>query len=103
MTEQKTTRRGFLGMLGKGSIAGAAMAVPAASVMGAERREDLAFNFVCMCDRSLITKVPKAEGDVVNLECDCGRHWRMRWDGDHFQSSCDSAGFYGNRRQEVKQ
>lgn len=98
----KTSRRGFLKFLGTGGAVGAVAALPgsayAVGVDPAKGEEFTAFNFVCRCDRSLIAKVPKNVGDVVRVECDCGRQWVMVWEGDHFNAR-GGAGAYDERRQ----
>lgn len=104
----KTSRRGFLKILGKGSAVGAVLATPTAGyTIGIDRGvpggDKTAFNFICVCDRSLIAEVPKNIGDTVHVKCDCGRTWRMRWEGDHFQTfDNESGGAYDERRQKMQ-
>lgn len=104
----KTSRRGFLKFLGKGSAVGAVLAVPASSYaigvdMAATGEDFTAFNFVCFCDRNLIAKVPKNVGDVVEIKCGCGTQYRMRWEGDHFQTfNHMECGAFDERRQKVQ-
>ena len=109
----KTSRRGFLKFLGKGGAVGAALAVPGSSyaigvdaATKGEPRTELAFNFTCACSRSLIAAVPEKVGTVVDVPCDCGREWHMRWEGDHFQTfdqttverSTQTGGVSGHKR-----
>ena len=99
-----TTRRGFLSGLLKGSVAGAAaVGLPITKTM-AEEKSSTAFNFMCHCNQSLIAEVPKNVGDCVALTCNCGRLWNMEWAGDHFKTTLydNTAAWYGNRRQEMK-
>lgn len=90
--EQVTSRRGFLRLLGMGgavavaSTAAAATGYHVAADPGVKGGEKTAFNFMCMCGSSIVAEVPTEVGSVVEVPCECGKQWKMEWQGDHFSA-----------------
>ena len=81
-----TTRRGFLRLLGLGSVAG--VAATAKYTIGMDKAasggEKTAFNFMCPCGESMIAEVPKEKGQTKDVSCRCGENYLLTWHGDHF-------------------
>ena len=83
-----TTRRRFLKAFGIGAVGSAAAVLPGCAIPAdKDADERVAFNFTCVCGKNLIAEVPKEKGTVVNVKCGCRREWKLRWEGDHFQTS----------------
>lgn len=82
------TRRGFLGLLGKGSVAGVVLG--AGYVGGIDKGEPGGdrgmFNFDCTCGEGLAAEIPKEIGTVLEFDCTCGTKWTMTWMGDQFKT-----------------
>ena len=76
--QNKTTRRGFFGLFGKGAVAGlAGMTIGVDKAVGQDKS---VFNFVCSCGEGLASEVPKEIGQSVRLECSgCHTVWEFEW------------------------
>ncbi len=87
MKRENTTRRNFLGLMGKGSLAGAVIG-SAGYLAGADVSHGdnkTALNFTCSCGEGLIAPIPRDIGDFVGFNCKCGVVWKLEWTGDGFK------------------
>lgn len=83
---EKTTRRGFFGLFGKGAAGAAAMAAGIGVDKAHAETEDKSLaNFTCSCGDGLAFDVPTELNQVVRLTCaKCQMAWEFTWAGDHF-------------------
>ena len=86
------TRRGFLGLLGRGSVAGAVLGAGGYAV-GIDKgvgKDKTMFNFTCTCGKGIVAEVPKNIGAFFRSECECGTVWELEWMGDSFRTRSGS-------------
>jgi len=83
-----SSRRSFFKFITGGLAAGVSSVAMGVDMASGKDKTVTALNFTCICNENLIARVPEKEGALVEITCNCGRHWTLEWKGNHFSTIC---------------